>query len=156
MGDLRHFFRGATSKCCISFLGCWGCNANVRSLNALPFRYHNENSEWQQSHKCAWLAAIARHIVIIYTMWIDHPHIFSEGRFFSMKHCHGLWRTHKLCFILLSLETHANVTTKKVANVWDLIKSCKRPGNLLYCVKRTLHKRSLIHSGTLVTVTNSH
>jgi len=36
-GVRRNFSRGATSKFCLSFSGCWWCNANWRSQNALPF-----------------------------------------------------------------------------------------------------------------------
>jgi len=38
------FFRGETSKFCLSFLGCWRCNANGRSQNALTFLHHKENA----------------------------------------------------------------------------------------------------------------
>jgi len=37
MGVRRIFSRGATPKFCLSFSGCWRCNTNGRSQNALSF-----------------------------------------------------------------------------------------------------------------------
>jgi len=42
----------------------------------------------QQSQICASLSAIARYIMIIFT--IGYLQIFKEGYFFSQTYCHGL------------------------------------------------------------------
>jgi len=42
----------------------------------------------KQSQKCALFAAIARYIVIIFT--IGYLQIFNAGYFFSLKYCQGL------------------------------------------------------------------
>jgi len=39
-GRPQKFFQGTMSKFCLSFTGCWQCNANGRSQNALPFVPH--------------------------------------------------------------------------------------------------------------------
>jgi len=48
-GVRRSFCRGATSTFCLSFSGCWRCNANVRWPKAFLFLQHKENSPWKHA-----------------------------------------------------------------------------------------------------------
>jgi len=50
MGIRRNFSRGATSKFCLFFSGCWRCNANEHSQNALPFLPHGPVVLNQEAH----------------------------------------------------------------------------------------------------------
>jgi len=40
MGVCRNFSKGGNVEICLSFWGCWRCNANGCSQNALPFLPH--------------------------------------------------------------------------------------------------------------------
>ena len=74
MGVRRKFSRGgATLTYCLSFSGCWRCDANGRSKLALAFLHHKENYPWYKNSpkNCASLVVIARCITIIYTMLIN-------------------------------------------------------------------------------------
>jgi len=49
MGVRRNLSRGrATSTFCLSFSGCWRCNANGRLQNPLLF-LHKENAQWKHA-----------------------------------------------------------------------------------------------------------
>jgi len=39
-GRAQKLFQGGQCRFCLSFSGCWRCNANGRSRNALPFLPH--------------------------------------------------------------------------------------------------------------------
>ena len=60
MGVRRKFFKGRQSRHFAFFSGCWRCNANRRSRNALFFLHLNENALcYDNSHKnCASLSAL--------------------------------------------------------------------------------------------------
>ena len=57
-GLSQKFFQGGTSIFCLSLSGCWRCDANGCSQNALSFLYHQENAPcYGNSHKnCASFA----------------------------------------------------------------------------------------------------
>jgi len=80
----KYFFPGeTTSAFTLPFLGCYRCNANGCSQNTLPFLHHKENAPCygNSRKKCASLAAIARYIMIIFT--IGHLQIFKTWYFFT-------------------------------------------------------------------------
>jgi len=66
----RNFSGGGKSTFRLSFSGCWPCNANGRSQNALPIQHHKENAPCYGNNpkKCAWLAA----------MLLFHSYFFSH------------------------------------------------------------------------------
>jgi len=44
MGVGINVSKGSESTFCLSFSGCWLCNAGGRTHNALPFLHHKENA----------------------------------------------------------------------------------------------------------------
>jgi len=76
---LKFFQSGTTSTFCLSFSGCWRCNANGHPQKALPYLNHTENALCYGSRlkNCVSLAA----------MCLFHSYFFSH----SINQCFSKW-----------------------------------------------------------------
>jgi len=82
-------WEGATSTIRLSFLGCWWCNANGHSQNALPLLHHKENIPCHgNSKKMRFVWSKSNIVYYDYLRTIRYLQMFRTGYFFSKKHRH--------------------------------------------------------------------
>ena len=139
-GRPQKFFRaGALLTFSLSFSGCWQCNANGLSENALTSvpkaQIKCPAVLRQQSQKCDSLAAIIKHIRIIYTIghrvsvdFQSRAVIFKEALPWSLPKEALSWSlTKQQIFVTLFLPSKIcqGRFKTRAANVWNLVKSGK-------------------------------